>query len=85
MIIIILIFIFLLLYTVIHEFFYVKKRKKIIPGAKFNNKDARSFNEIYWVEVIENDYLHFNVKYKIVGEEEIKDMFIRDFVKKYVP
>ena len=36
------------------------------------------------VEVIEDKYLYFTVRYRIVGEELIREMHIRDFVTVYL-
>lgn len=70
-------------YIVIKESIYVKKRKKIVTGARFNNKWQQ--DPIKWVTVVECDYQHFCVYYRVDGEEAIREMEIREFVKVYVP
>lgn len=80
-----LVFFATILYVVIKERIYQRKRKKVVAGAKFNNKDEMSTGESHWVEVVEQDYYHFLVMYRIVGEEMVCVMDIREFVKRYVP
>jgi hypothetical protein len=41
-------------------------------------------NNYVEVEVIEDKYLYFTVRYRIVGEELIREMHIRDFVTVYL-
>lgn len=74
-----------ILYIVIKERIYVKKRKKIVKGARFNNKWTGDAAPIEWVTVVECDYPHFCVYYRVDGEEDVKEMEIRKFVKTYVP
>lgn len=72
-------------YIVIKESIYVNKRKKIVKGARFNNKWKGDAAPIEWVTVVECDYPHFCVYYRVDGEESIREMGIREFVKVYVP
>lgn len=72
-----------IVYIVIKESIYVKKRKKIVTGARFNNKWQQ--DPIEWVTVVECDYPHFCVYYRVDGEEAVREMEIRKFVKTYVP
>lgn len=72
-------------YIVIKESIYVKKRKKIVAGARFNNKWKSEAAPIEWVTVVECDYQHFIVYYRVDGEEAVREMEIREFVKVYVP
>ena len=72
-------------YIVIKESIYVEKRKKVIEGARFNNKWRSPAEPIEWVTVVECDYQHFCVYYRIDGEESAREMEIREFVKTYVP
>lgn len=72
-------------YIVIKESIYVEKRKKIVEGARFNNKWTGDAAPTEWVTVIECDYPHFCVYYRVDGEEAIREMEIREFVKTYVP
>lgn len=70
-------------YLVIKESIYVNKRKKIVAGARFNNKWQQ--DPIEWVTVVECDYPHFIVYYRVDGEEAVRELEIREFVKTYVP
>lgn len=72
-------------YIVIKESIYVKKRKKIVAGARFNNKWTGDAVPIEWVTIVECDYQHFCVYYRVDGEEDVREMEIREFVKTYVP
>lgn len=72
-------------FTVIKESIYQKKKKKVVIGARFNNKWKSEAAPIEWVTVTNINEYAMCVFYRIDGEEEIKDMFIRDFVKIYVP
>ena len=74
-----------ILYIVIKESIYVKKRKKIVTGARFNNKWTGDAAPIEWITVVECDYQHFCVYYRVDGEEDVREMEIREFVKTYVP
>lgn len=75
----------LVAFIVIKESIYVKKRKKIVAGARFNNKWKSDAAPIEWVTVVECDYPHFIVYYRVDGEEDVREMEIREFVKTYVP
>lgn len=70
-------------YIIIKESIYVEKRKKVIEGARFNNKWQQ--DPIEWVTVVECDYPHFIVYYRVDGEEAVRELEIREFVKTYVP
>jgi hypothetical protein len=74
-----------IVYIIIKERIYVQKRKKIVAGARFNNKWIGDAAPTEWVTVVECDYPHFCVYYRVDGEEDVKKMEIREFVKVYVP
>lgn len=72
-------------YLVISESIYQHKKKKVVKGARFNNKWKSEAAPIEWVTVVDVDHYTFTVYYKIDGEECEHEMNIRTFVKKYVP
>lgn len=74
-----------IIYVMVREDIYQRKREKVVAGAKFNNKYEMSTGDAHWVEVVEPNYQYFFVLYRIVGEEQVRVMDIREFVKKYVP
>lgn len=75
----------LLAFTIVKERAYQRKRKKVEPGARFNYMWSGDAAPITWVTVVEVDYYRFIVYYRVDGNEEIFEMHIRTFVKKYVP
>ena len=70
-----------LVFTIVEERKYKQKRKRVVVGATFGYYNGNNWIQ---VEVIEDRYLTFTVRYRIVGEEVIREMHIRDFVKVYV-
>lgn len=67
--------------SIIEEIKYQAKRKKVVEGAIFAYYNG---NNMVQVEVIEDNYLYFTVRYRIVGEECIREMLMKDFVKVYL-
>ena len=67
--------------SIISEWKYQQKRKKVVEGAIFGYYNGNNAVE---VEVIEDRYLYFTVRYRVVGEDLIREMAIRDFVTVYV-
>jgi hypothetical protein len=67
--------------AIVSERKYQRKRKLVVEGAKFAYYNGNNYVE---VEVIEDNYLFFTVRYRIVGEELIREMHIRDFVTVYL-
>lgn len=70
-----------LIAAIVSERKYQRKRKLVVEGAKFAYYNGNNYVE---VEVIEDKYLYFTVRYRIVGEELIREMHIRDFVTVYL-
>ena len=70
-----------LVFTIVEERKYQQKRKQVVVGATFGYYNGNNAVE---VEVIEDRYLYFTVRYRVVGEDLIREMHIRDFVKVYV-
>jgi hypothetical protein len=70
-----------LIAAIVSERKYQKRRKLVVEGAKFAYYNGNNYVE---VEVIEDKYLYFTVRYRIVGEELIREMHIRDFVTVYL-
>lgn len=67
--------------AIVSERKYQRKRKLVVEGAKFAYYNGNNYVD---VEVIEDKYLYFTVRYRIVGEELIREMHIRDFVTVYL-
>lgn len=70
-----------LIAAIVSERKYQRKRKLVVEGAKFVYYNGNNYVE---VEVIEDKYLVFTVRYRIVGEELIREMHIKDFVAVYL-
>ena len=71
----------MLVFTIIEEWKFKQKRKKVVAGARFGYDNGNNFIE---VEVVEDGYLGLTVRYRIVGEEVVREIHVRDFVKVYV-
>ena len=70
-----------LVMAIVSERKYQSKRKLVVAGAKFKYYNGNNYVE---VEVIEDKYLCFTVRYRIVGEELIREMHTKDFVTVYL-
>lgn len=75
----------LIAFIVIRESLYQRRKRKVVPGARFNNKLKGDAAPLEWVTVTSAQILHFTVWYRIDGELEERCMDIRDFVRIYVP
>lgn len=70
------------LYLVVKEDIYQEKRRKLVVGAIFSSKVSLGGTSPHEVEVVSLSY--DRVRYHVVGDYDVRDTCIREFIKTYI-